>query len=271
MKVIIPIFILLFISTAYAQDSTSNQDWVVSISTSFIGSAVGAFVLVEISIFVKRLKERQKIHDFINSDFSMINRIIETQEQSHKIMNELIQNQGQGKIYVRNYNSVINFLGQAEFRLGFLLWDAIVSSGSLIKLEGRELKTLQLSHDKILGDYKREHESWQKLADSIANVLQNESDIRILEYYFNMFTIEYFNGLFKTYNNIRYWIKLAKQNIDWLDLSKEFSTEEIKEFQSQQSPPIDTSKANIQIKDGKLVLVDIKGSYEDLEKVMMRQ
>ena len=186
------------------------------------------WIPLEVSIQLRRerVKEHReiiKIHSLLNSDYSMIKRIVLTYKDIHENLNNKIQNQNYGTYYTSSTDALQEFITETQIKLMFTHWDALLSSGMLIKLEGEEIEIFQVSHDEIMNGLKRETEAWQKMADELAPIIQDTNKTSAQkESEFNQISKKYLDGVLKYYDNALSHVSLVKINCGWVDLNAEF-------------------------------------------------
>lgn len=99
----------------------------------------------------KKYKERERIRKILNDDFYRIyvtskdlqNFILTTLKNEKNEFNDLTDK----VIYEAQRGHELTFM--LDFRQSFLLWNSIVTSGSLVELEPEEIQLINASHDYI--------------------------------------------------------------------------------------------------------------------------
>jgi len=255
--------LLISFDHAYAQNQNMSTDaWIISIGGSFIGGSLGALILVEIIDFARNRRITNRISDQLNSDFSMIKRIIETQERSYVKINEQINNQNYSFVYSQSKDKIIDYLSNTNLILSFVFWDIVFQSNSLLKFGSNEIKAIKISHDRIVEVHKLQHEKWQRLGEHLANLLNNETDLN-RAHLFLQYSNEHIEGLLDTCATIKYWLNHANDNTQWMNLNSEIALEPT--LTQKDLDIFMKDKPNIQLVNGKLVLVDDHGAYIHLE------
>ena len=141
--------------------------------------------------------------------------------QFNKVCDILLQNYG--TYYTSSTDALQEFITETQIKLMFTHWDALLSSGMLIKLEGEEIEIFQVSHDEIMNGLKRETEAWQKMADELAPIIQDTNKTSAQkESEFNQISKKYLDGVLKYYDNALSHVSLVKINCGWVDLNAEF-------------------------------------------------
>lgn len=195
---------------------------VIAIGSVFLGLAAGAW-LSDRHEGRKNKQELEKVHILINADFTLINRQIKNGIKNHKEWQEFIK-KGEGLAeHLPNFDKLTDFLAALRIKLGgFTYWDALTSSGSLIKLNPDELRFVSVTHHVITELLRLIDSDHDRLANSITKsifVIQTpiEQKIQTVQKYCE----DYFKELFETYDRLDKHVQQIKDNIGWIDLNFE--------------------------------------------------
>ncbi len=129
--------------------------------------------------------------------------------------------------FVIDANSLQDLLVMLTFTKKFAYWDALFSSGSLIRLPPRDLEIIQVSHDTILATMNNQENAWQALALELERVVTNVGltpNTRVLVFQRNI--NQYFRSLFAGYETMNVMVNAIRE-IDWLDLDAILHSENI--------------------------------------------
>lgn len=194
----------------------------IAIGSVFLGLYAGAR-LSDRHENKKQQQELEKVRILINADFTLINRQIKNGVKNHKDWQEFI-NKGEGLAErLPNYDKLIDFLAALRIKLGgFTYWDALTSSGSLIKLNPDELRFVSVTHHTITEMLRLIDSSHDRLANNITKsifIIQTpiEQKIQTVQKY----CADYFKELFDTYDKLDKYVQQVKDNIEWIDLNFE--------------------------------------------------
>lgn len=195
---------------------------VIAVGSVFLGLYAGAR-LSDRHENRKQQQELEKVRILINADFTLINRLVQNGIKTHKEWEEFIK-KGEGlSEHLPNYDKLIDFLAALRIKLGgFTYWDALTSSGSLIKLNPDELRFVSVTHHTITEMLRLIDSSHDRLANNITKsifIIQTpiEQKIQTVQRYCE----DYFKELFETYDKLDGYVRQVKDNIEWVDLNFE--------------------------------------------------
>jgi len=220
---------------------TFHEIWSILIPSviGFAGVLSGIWIGYHISNENERQREKKeikKIQRLLTLDFSQIYRLNKKQHENNIKIIEQIQLTSNVNKYISDIESLIKFITKFSPKTIFTNWNALETSGSLIKLDERDIVLIQLAHDKLLEIRDQELIIWADLKDKISKLLVIK-DTRTQELFIK-YILNYWNNeipIQETRNNQFEYLK----KINWIDLNASFNENN----------------------DGKTMVVDGKGSY----------
>jgi len=209
----------------------SFHDLIIPAVIALIGVFGGLFAgrsLTDRSERRKRDDELNNIKKLLSLDYSRIIHYYNNKSASHRNFHGVYNLNTNALLpFVIDEKSLQDLMVMLTFTKKFAYWDALFSSGSLIRLPPRDLEIIQVSHDTILATMNNQENAWQALALELERVVTNiglAPNTRVLVFQRNI--NQYFRSLFAGYSTMNVMVNAIRE-IDWLDLDAILHSENI--------------------------------------------
>lgn len=192
-----------------------------------IVGALAAFLLTRHSLNKQERENLKKLQNILSDDFYRNYKYAQdTKAFLTSVLNdekEFFEHAAQSHYEIERARSPI-VIRVPNFR--FLLWDAVISSGLIIKLQSHEIVIINATHDNLINKFNEINQNFQQFSEENSLDLENPvtPDIENLK----DVIFRFYGGVYARLEQIEQYFEYLFENVSWIQ--KEFSPVDEKEF-----------------------------------------